>query len=53
MAYTPTPLYKFDNKTGSIEFVTLTGAGNFLATEDGTPILLKGFSYNDLFINVT
>tara|TARA_A100000172_G_scaffold3619_1_gene2227 strand:+ start:43396 stop:44028 length:633 start_codon:yes stop_codon:yes gene_type:complete len=53
MAYTPTPLYKFDDKTGSIEFFTLTGAGNFLATEDGTPILLKGFSYNDLFINVT
>ena len=54
MAYTPTPLYKFDDKTGSIEFFTLSGfEGNFLATENDIPILLKGFSYNGQRISVT
>ena len=51
VAYTPTPLFKFDDKTGGIEFFTLSGfEGNFLTTDDGLPILLKGFSYNNSFI---
>ena len=53
MAYTPTPLYKFNNDTGGIEFFTLSGFdGNFLTTDDGLPLLLKGFSYNNQFIFV-
>jgi hypothetical protein len=53
MAYTPTPLFKFDDKTGGIEFFTLSGfTGNFLTTDDGLPLLLKGFSYNNSFIFV-
>ena len=53
VAYTPTPLFKFDDKTGGIEFFTLSGfEGNFLTTDDGLPILLKGFSYNNSFIFV-
>jgi|TARA_R110000787_G_scaffold7299_1_gene25078 hypothetical protein len=54
MAYTPTPLYKYDDRTGDIEFFTLSGfEGNFLTTENDIPILLKGFSYNDQRISVT
>jgi hypothetical protein len=53
LAYTPTPLYKFDKDTGGIEFFTLSGfEGNYLTTDDGTPIILQGFSYNNQFISV-
>lgn len=53
LAYTPTPLYKFDTDTGNIEFFTLSGFnGNYLTTDAGIPIILQGFSYNNQFISV-
>lgn len=52
LAYTPTPLYKFDNDTGGIEFFTSGFDGNYLTTDDGNPIILQGFGYNNQFISV-
>tara|TARA_R110000868_G_scaffold81071_2_gene229780 strand:+ start:3931 stop:4563 length:633 start_codon:yes stop_codon:yes gene_type:complete len=52
MAYTPTPLYKFNDKTGSIEYF-IPPDSTIYENVSGDSVPLSGFSYNNQRISVS